>query len=318
MPAISVIIPSYNAATTLPLQLDSLFDQDQEHPFELLVVDNGSTDNTHEVLDAAQAPPHVALRSITATEYQSTGYARNVGIRHSTGDLLLFCDADDVVSHWWLSHALATFTVTPLWSGPCLPLADHVFHSDLAHIRQQFGDSGDWVPPVREQEGSHFPVLMGGCCGATRDVIVELQGFDVFAPDGGEDNDLAIRARAAGYPAYTCKSTRIGYRQKTNRASQRRAAKTAARAHVLNAKRHRLWQHSHLRRWWIHLAKTVAAAVMMIARPRSRHDWDAVKTRAAVALTVAATDLRTMVTPQPSAPSRGIGLGMQEAPNHNE
>lgn len=308
MTSVSVIIPCFNAALTLPLQLKALAEQVDAPEFEVLVVDNGSTDNVESVVRALQVPAGMTVRLLSAPDRQGAGYARNVGIREAAADLLMFCDADDVVSRWWLAHALRTFEVADLWSGSCIPLPDPVFSQPLETIRRSFGDSSTWQQPVEEQGDTAFPVLMGGNFGARRTVMVALGGFDAAAPTGGEDNDLGIRAQAVGYPAVTCKATRIGYRNRPTPAAVHHNAVSAARAHAQLAQRYGLWPRSHFRHWPTDLLKALAAHCRQLMQPKARRDTDATKLRMAVAWSVGSSRVAYRLGRQLPEPQVGLGL----------
>ena len=95
-PAVSVVIPAYNAAWCVRKAIDSVLAQDFRD-FELIVVDDGSTDDTAAVLSAYGN----AIRIV----HQINGglsNARNTGIRESRGEFVAFLDADD----WWLPGKL--------------------------------------------------------------------------------------------------------------------------------------------------------------------------------------------------------------------
>jgi glycosyltransferase involved in cell wall biosynthesis len=95
-PLISVIIPSYNSARFVPQAVQSVLEQTYS-PVEVIVVDDGSTDDTRERLDLRNG----RIRYI----YQSNGglsKARNRGINEAHGDLIAFLDADDQ----WLPEKL--------------------------------------------------------------------------------------------------------------------------------------------------------------------------------------------------------------------
>lgn len=85
---ISVIIPAFNRGHTLPRALDSVRAQTRAAD-EILIVDDGSTDNTAEVLTAF--PRVHCIRQ----ENRGVSAARNTGIRAATGDWLAFLDSDD-------------------------------------------------------------------------------------------------------------------------------------------------------------------------------------------------------------------------------
>ena len=87
-PLVSVIIPCYNHGRHLQQAIDSVLQQSYTST-EIIVVDDGSMDNTKEV---AQRNPSVRY---SYQHNQGLSAARNTGIRHSTGDFLVFLDADD-------------------------------------------------------------------------------------------------------------------------------------------------------------------------------------------------------------------------------
>src|SRR5262249_59116491 len=98
MPKLSIIIPCFNAEQTIVVQLQALADQQWSHPWEVIVVDNGSTDRTADIVKAWR-PSLPSLRLIQAAkERQGPAYARNVGVAAARSDALAFIDADDVVA----------------------------------------------------------------------------------------------------------------------------------------------------------------------------------------------------------------------------
>jgi glycosyltransferase involved in cell wall biosynthesis len=104
---VSVIVPAYNAAATLSHQLRALGTQTYAGAWEIVVADNGSRDGTAGIVRAWQLEiPH--LRMVVATQEQGAAYARNAGVAAAEGDLLAFCDADDVVDPCWLEELVRT------------------------------------------------------------------------------------------------------------------------------------------------------------------------------------------------------------------
>ena len=93
-----MIIPSFNAAKYITEAVDSVLAQTHK-PLEIIVVDDGSSDNTKEVLK-----PFIESRKIKYfyRENKGPGAARNRGIKESNGDLIAFLDSDDV----WLPEKL--------------------------------------------------------------------------------------------------------------------------------------------------------------------------------------------------------------------
>src|SRR5690349_1945599 len=99
---LSIVIAARDAAATLGEQLDALATQVWDGTWEVLVVDNGSTDATCAIVRAA-ARQWPGLRLVEATDGVGPAYARNVGSRSATGRSLAFCDADDVVAPGWVA-----------------------------------------------------------------------------------------------------------------------------------------------------------------------------------------------------------------------
>lgn len=88
-PTVTVVIPAYNAARWIGETLESVFSQRYDD-YEVIVVDDGSTDHTAEVV--AQFPRARCIRK----ENGRQASARNVGIRHASGKYIAFLDADDL------------------------------------------------------------------------------------------------------------------------------------------------------------------------------------------------------------------------------
>ncbi|MGC2183809.1 MAG: glycosyltransferase family A protein [Terriglobales bacterium] len=86
---VSVIIPAFNAASFLPHAVASI-DRQGYYPLEIIVVDDGSTDNTAEV---ARSLPSISR--YLHQQNQGPSAARNLGLRHAGGEFIAFLDADD-------------------------------------------------------------------------------------------------------------------------------------------------------------------------------------------------------------------------------
>lgn len=98
---LSVVIPCFNAANTIAVQLEALANQNWYEPWEIIASDNGSTDETIAVLENYQAKiPN--LRIVDSSDCQGAAHARNVGAAVARGDALAFCDADDEVAPGWM------------------------------------------------------------------------------------------------------------------------------------------------------------------------------------------------------------------------
>jgi len=98
----SVIIPCFNAADTIAVQLEALAGQRWSEPWEVIISDNGSTDESLKIVERyKERLPN--LHVVNSSDRQGAAHARNVATLAATGDAFLFCDADDEVAPGWLS-----------------------------------------------------------------------------------------------------------------------------------------------------------------------------------------------------------------------
>lgn len=93
-PLVSVVVPVYDVADYLPAALDSLLSQTHRH-LDVVVVDDGSTDDSGAVADRYAARDHRVR--VVHTDNHGLGAARNEGLRHVRGDYVGFLDSDDAV-----------------------------------------------------------------------------------------------------------------------------------------------------------------------------------------------------------------------------
>lgn len=89
---VSIVVPIYNAQEYLTQCVESLTGQDYEN-IEILLIDDGSTDNSSEICDNLQAECN-KIRTIHK-ENGGAASARNLGVKEATGDYIMFIDADD-------------------------------------------------------------------------------------------------------------------------------------------------------------------------------------------------------------------------------
>lgn len=97
-PAVSVVLPTYNRAHLLSESIGSVLAQGYSD-FEILVVDDGSTDNTREVVAGIDDK---RIRYVELTPNRGQASARNVGIKEAKADLIAFQDSDDI----WMPEKL--------------------------------------------------------------------------------------------------------------------------------------------------------------------------------------------------------------------
>jgi glycosyltransferase involved in cell wall biosynthesis len=99
---ISVVIPAFNEEALIPRCLTALLNQ-TEKPFEIIVIDNNSTDKTVEIVKKFPV-------KIITEKKQGISYARNAGFALATGDVLARIDADTIVPENWIESIAKHFT----------------------------------------------------------------------------------------------------------------------------------------------------------------------------------------------------------------
>ncbi|MCK1799884.1 glycosyltransferase [Micrococcus sp. XM4230B] len=307
-PLISVVVPAYNAQRHLPLQLEALDSQDEAPRFEVIVVNNGSTDDTAAVIDAAAGRVSYPLVRVDAADFQGPGYARNVGAAHARADLLMFTDADDVVSRWWLKNGLRAFRTHALWSGGARLMTDEEMTGSVEDIRRTAGDSADWVEPTPGDLANAFPVVMGCDFGVTREVFERIGGFDQSLGTVFEDNDFGVRAHLAGIPVADAHAVRIAYRGKWGIPFRAKLARGQARGHQLVAHRYGLRERSPMPHPLRELTAPVYAAAMMAAG-RRRKEWGGPYLRLVTGIGLAEGRLRYGLLGRSTQPQIGVGYG---------
>lgn len=313
-PDISVVIPAFNARALLPVQLRALNTQSDAPDFEVIVVDNGSTDGTGEVARSFAAEASYPLRVVRAAEHQGPGYARNVGAGRARADLLMFADADDVVSRWWIRSGKRAFETSFLWSGGATPMSEQEMRGDVEEVRARARDTDGWEPVRPGSLHEAFPVVMGCDFGCTRQAFEAIGGFDQSHGTAFEDNDFGLRAHRLGITVDHAPAVRIAYRVIPTFRAEAKRALGQTNGHVLDVIRYGLERESALPNPAEELARTAVAAVLMAAGRRDRN-WTAIGLRAAVATGLSRAWFRHRVLRRSPRPLIGLGYSAPSSPD---
>lgn len=187
-PAISVIIPAFNAAGTLDAQLSALARQNLGEPWEVIVADNGSTDDTAGVASAwSQRLP---LRVVDAGARRGPAAARNLGVAAASAPLLAFCDADDVVSDDWLARTLAAVRADGFVAIGVRTRAAYSSRREPEYVLYA-AYASIYLPGMIACGAGHMAVRA--------DIFRDAGGFDESLLTA-EDHDLCYRIQLAGHP----------------------------------------------------------------------------------------------------------------------
>jgi GT2 family glycosyltransferase len=177
-PLVTVIIPAWNAARFLPEAIENILSQNYP-ALEIIVVDDGSTDNTAAVVKDLPCDVRYFRQ-----ENSGPAAARNRGIRDSSGDLIAFLDSDDL---WSEDHL--QLLVRAMMDQPELD----VVHGH-AQILTYVPASGSYVYTGNPEEA--FPYYIGA--GLYRKRVFEKVGVFDRTLRFGEDTDWYTRAQEKG------------------------------------------------------------------------------------------------------------------------
>jgi len=196
----SIVLATCSRAKMLRDALESLLRQSwaDDHAVEIVVVDDGSTDNTAEVLRELQQSspiPFIVVQGASA----GVAAARNLGAQKARGEWLASFDDDQIAERNWLRdlHTLAAEKQAACVGGSLRLLLPEARRSENPgpRVRKVLGEHLLGETPLR-YSGKLFPatnnVLM------RRSMFDALGGYDVSFTEGGEDTDFFRRAKAAG------------------------------------------------------------------------------------------------------------------------
>ncbi len=182
MPAVSVVIATKDRALFLDRALASFETQTGAPPFEVIVADNGSTDQTRDVVERRRASSRFAIEYVHEPE-PNRGKARNRAVASARADLIAFCDDDVQAPPGWIAAHAAAHAGAPeqIVNGPILNVAsyDEKPKPTLANFSRASLCTCNASVPRRALEAA------GGFD----------ESFDLY---GWEDSELGIRLRDAG------------------------------------------------------------------------------------------------------------------------
>jgi GT2 family glycosyltransferase len=183
---VSVVIPVRNGGSFIGKQLEALLAQDSRATFEVIVADNGSTDQTAQIVRGfAKRDPRV--RVVDASRRVGVNQARNAGARAARGRAVLLTDADDVVRPGWIDAYWQAFR-----NGA---------HTVGGSLNRVLADG-----TVLARESKLYKSMMcesayanGTNCGFTREAFDAVGGFDEGLAGGADEIDFFARTSRVGY-----------------------------------------------------------------------------------------------------------------------
>lgn len=202
----SIIIPIYNKKEYTQKCLESIFRFGSKYEFEIIVVDNGSTDGGGRYL------AELGDKVVVITNKNNLGFAKacNQGAKVSSGEYLLFLNNDTVVTDKWLDILVEELDSSKAVGivGPKLLYPD----GTVQHAGVVF-DNEKWPHHIYKKENGDAPYAnkrrafqcLTGACLLIRKVIFEkVGGFDEAYLNGLEDLDLCLKVGKANYGVMYC------------------------------------------------------------------------------------------------------------------
>jgi glycosyltransferase involved in cell wall biosynthesis len=184
---ISVVIPVYNGAKTISRAVECLLRQSLE-PAEIIVVDDGSTDETPEVLRSVDGK--IAFLS---QPNNGPASARNRGVRAAKGDFIAFTDSDCLPDKDWLFNLALGF------DNERVAGVGGVVRSAVEGLAGEYVDAIRLLDPQPDESGK-IPYLITANACFRREVLIEAGLFNErFRKPGGEEPDVCLRIRNLGY-----------------------------------------------------------------------------------------------------------------------
>ena len=222
-PALSIIIPVHNQWHLTRACIASLFRYPPVLPFEIIVVDDGSTDETAVALSQLY-PAETRIRLISNQAPHSFARACNCGAREARGLLLLFMNNDiEAQAAGWCEPLVRVLQQRPeigivaprllfpngtiqhcgkRWSVAAdgLPSSEHYCYEQPAYLRAV-------------QEGGEFLTVTGACVLLRREQFFRFGPFDERYENGWEDDDLCLAFRSQGLLAWVCPESTLIHHQ---------------------------------------------------------------------------------------------------------
>jgi glycosyltransferase involved in cell wall biosynthesis len=195
---ITIVIPAYNSARTLSRCLGACSSQEFPGSFEVIVVDDGSADDT------ASIARQFDVRYIHQ-RHAGPAAARNTGWKAASGRIICFTDADCVPETAWIRKISNSFSVSGAdavggsYSYSGNDGLGRIIHAEIAARHAKIGGATDFL-------GSFNLAVK-------RDVLTETAGFnEAYKNASGEDNDLCYRLKKAGFTLYFERSIVVDHR----------------------------------------------------------------------------------------------------------
>lgn len=219
-PLVSVIIPSYNCVSYIAQSIRSVLEQSYKN-VEIIVLDDGSTDNTRDIVKEFGDSVVYIFQ-----ENQGVSIARNNGVNHANGELIVFLDADDIFLPGKLTAQLAVFREYPqldiVHSGVRLISENSEFISDMSWYKA--------FPLLNAETIFLYKPLQLGALMFRKDILFKVGGFKPGLAIA-EDTELLFRLCLMDCKMKWLKEVTVGYRQHSKSVTRDNFLNTATQSY---------------------------------------------------------------------------------------
>ncbi|MDP8265966.1 MAG: glycosyltransferase family A protein [Candidatus Aceula meridiana] len=186
-PSVAVVIPAFNCSKTIAQTLGALRRQTYRGPIEIIVVDDGSTDQTSQIVKSFEEVLYVRQ------DNAGPATTRNTGFKSSTSEIIFFTDSDCIPHEDWIERSVASFTDKKIAAvsgsydiaNPQDPLAMSIYREILFRHTKL-------MPAFPKAFGSYNVAIR-------RNILESLGGFNTgYRYPSGEDNDLSYKILLLG------------------------------------------------------------------------------------------------------------------------
>lgn len=206
---LSVILPCYNGAATISIQLDALTRQQWHEDWEVIVVNNGSTDESISIVEQYRDRlPNLRIVDAYTPPGPRLGVAHsyNVGMQAATGDAFAFCESDDEVAHDWLETMAEGLSQHDFVTGSL-----EYTKLNAPWIVEAHGDGAQAKGLLKVEHAPYLPFAYGCNLGMKRSVYETVGECDTTFPCAW-DMDYSFRAQLAGISLHYLPNLIIHYR----------------------------------------------------------------------------------------------------------
>lgn len=208
---ISVVIPAYNAEKSLQKTLNSLHDQSLK-PLEIIVVDDGSIDNTEKVANSLAS-------KVIKTQNRGPASARNSGIKYASGEIIALIDSDCQAEKTWIENIYRIFTDTGILviMGRVVIPSSNFVGDAISALGFPAGGSIGFEKVWKVTSEGYTNTLSTCNCAFRREVFNKFGPFDEDFPyAGGEDTFFAAKVVYGGAKIKYCSEIRVFHEPRTS------------------------------------------------------------------------------------------------------